>query len=154
MRLDSVDAYQRLRERVDVPIGAGEPLTGSRHFKPLFDVGALDVAIVDTGWTGGITEAVRIASLADTYGVSYAPHDCTGPISFATTTQVVGSQPNGIIAETVRASQTSWYPQIVDGLPVVERGHVTLSTAPGLGLKLRDDFIARPDTIVRTTSLA
>lgn len=154
MRLDSVDGYQRLRERVAVPIAAGEPLTGTRRFKPLLDAGALDVTIVDFGWTGGITEAVRIASLADTYGVSFAPHDCTGPISFAATTQVVGSVPNGIIAETVRASQASWYPQIVDGLPVVSEGKVVLSTTPGLGLRLRDDFLARPDTRVRTTSLS
>jgi len=62
MRLDSVDGYRRLRERVDVPIAGGEPLTGARRFKPLLDAGALDVAIVDPGWTGGITETVRIAS--------------------------------------------------------------------------------------------
>jgi galactonate dehydratase len=153
MRLDSVDAYQRLRERVDVPIAAGENLTGTRRFKPLLDAGALDVTIVDPGWTGGITEAVRIASLADTYGVSFAPHDCTGPISFAATTQLVGSQPNGLIAETVRASQASWYPQIADGLPPVADGRVELSEAPGLGLTLRQDFLERADTRVRTTSL-
>ncbi|MFV2064109.1 MAG: mandelate racemase/muconate lactonizing enzyme family protein [Chloroflexota bacterium] len=153
MRLDSVDAYQRLRERVDVPIAAGESLTGRRRFKPLLDAGALDVAIVDLGWTGGITEAVRIASLADTYGVSFAPHDCTGPISFAATTQVVGSQPNGLISETVRASQASWYAQIAAGLPVVSDGRVELSEASGLGVSLRDDFISRADTQVRTTTL-
>ena len=153
IRLDSVDAYRRLRERVDVPIAAGEALTGTRHFKPLLDAGALDVTIVDIGWTGGITEAVKIASLGDTYGVSFAPHDCTGPISFAATTQLVGSQPNGLIAETVRASQSSWYPQLVDGLPQVAAGRVELSTAPGLGLTLREDFVARSDTQVRTTSL-
>ena len=153
MRLDSVEAYQRLRERVDVPIAAGESLTGARRFKPLLDAGALDVAIVDPGWTGGITETVRIASLADTYGVGFAPHDCTGPVSFAATVQVVASQPNGVIAETVRASQASWYPQIMAGLPAVRNGRVELTEAPGLGLTLRDDFLARPDTSVRTTKL-
>ena len=154
MHLDGVDAYRRLREGVDVPIAGGEPLTGSRRFKPLLDAGALDVAIVDPGWTGGISEMVRIAALADTYGVSFAPHDCTGPISFATTIQVVASQPNGIIAETVRASQASWYPRIVSGLPVVSEGHAHLGDAPGLGIELREDFVARPDTIERTTDLA
>lgn len=153
MRLDSVDAYERLRERVDVPIAAGESLTGARRFKPLLDAGAVDVAIVDPGWTGGMTEAVRIASLADTYGVSFAPHDCTGPISFATTVQLVASQPNGVIAETVRASQASWYPQIVDGLPGVSRGQVLVTDAPGLGVTLQEDFISRADTSIRTSRL-
>jgi L-alanine-DL-glutamate epimerase-like enolase superfamily enzyme len=153
MRTDSVDGYRQLRERVDVPIAAGETLAGPRGFKPLLDVGALDVTIVDLGWCGGIGEAVKVASLADTYGVSFAPHDCTGPISFAATTQVVSSQPNGLIAETVRASNSSGYPQIVDGLPPVVDGMVEISNAPGLGLVLRDEFVARPDTRVRRTDL-
>jgi len=153
MRTDAADAYRRLRDRTNVPIAAGETITGPRGFKPLLDVGALDVAIVDVGWTGGITEAVKIASLADTYGVSFAPHDCTGPVSFAVCTQVVGSQVNGLIAESVRAFQASWYPQVVDGLPTVKDGMVELSSAPGLGVSIRADFLARPDTIVRTTSL-
>jgi L-alanine-DL-glutamate epimerase-like enolase superfamily enzyme len=153
IRPDSIDGYRRLRERVDVPIAAGETLAGVRSFKPLFDVGALDVALVDVGWTGGITEAVKIASMADAYGISFAPHDCTGPISFAVTTQVVGSQPNGLVAETVRAYQASWYPEMVEGLPVIRNGKVELSLAPGLGLSLRESFVAHPGTTARTTTL-
>jgi L-alanine-DL-glutamate epimerase-like enolase superfamily enzyme len=154
MRTDSVDAYRRLREHVDVPIAAGETLGGVRRFKPLLDAGALDVAIADLSWAGGISEAIRIASLADAYGVSFAPHDCTGPISFAATTQLVGSQPNGVIAESVRASLNSWYPEIVDGLPLVRDGRVELSSAPGLGLTLRAGFVDSPETTRRTTRLA
>jgi galactonate dehydratase len=153
IRTDATEAYRRLRERVRVPIAAGEAAGGIRAFKLLFDVGAVDVAVVDPGWAGGISEAVRVASLADAYGISFAPHDCTGPISFAACTQVAGSQPNTLIAETVRAFRAGWYPQVVDGLPVVSNGHVELSTAPGLGITLRDSFLARPDTAARTTKL-
>jgi galactonate dehydratase len=153
MRTDGVDAYRRLRERTALPIAAGEALGGIRAFKPLLEVGALDVAIVDPGWAGGITEMVRVAALADAYGVSFAPHDCTGPVSFAVCTQVVGSQPNGLIAETVRAFQSSWYPEVVDGLPPVRDGVVEIGTRPGLGLELHGSFLARGDTLVRTTRL-
>jgi len=154
MRTDSVDAYRRLRERTTVPIAAGETLTGTRRFMPLLQAGALDVAIVDAGWTGGISEAVKIASLADAHGVSFAPHDCTGPISFAVSLHIVASQPNGLIAETVRASQASWYPEIAAGVPVVRDGAVDVPEAVGLGVTLRGDFIARSDTVARTTSLS
>ncbi len=154
IRTDSVEAYRRLRERTDVPIAAGETIAGTRRFKPLLDAGALDVTIVDPGWTGGITEAVKIASMADAYGVSFAPHDCTGPISFAATTQLVSSLPNGLIAETVRASQAGWYPELVTGLPPVIDGMVEIGRAPGLGVTLTDEFMARSDTLTRTTELA
>jgi L-alanine-DL-glutamate epimerase-like enolase superfamily enzyme len=153
IRPDAPEAYRALRERVNVPIAAGETLTGTRGFKPLLDARALDVAIVDINWTGGITEAVKVASLADTYGVGFAPHDCTGPISFAVTTQVVRALPNAVIAETVRAFSSDWYRAIAEGLPPVLDGHVTPSDEPGLGITLRADFLARPDTIARTTRI-
>jgi galactonate dehydratase len=154
VRNDAFDDYRRLHDVSAVPIAAGEALGGHRAFKPMFELGAIDVAIVDPGWSGGITEMVKIANMADAFGISFAPHDCTGPISFAVCTQVVGSQPNGLIAETVRAYQASWYPEVVDGLPPVVRGSVALSTAPGLGLTLRPSFVARSDTRTRTTRIA
>jgi L-alanine-DL-glutamate epimerase-like enolase superfamily enzyme len=153
IRPDAPEAYRMLRERTSVPIAAGETIAGRRGFKPLLDAGALDVAIVDIGWTGGISEAVKVAALADTYGVGFAPHDCTGPISFAVTTQVAAAQPNAVIAETVRAFTSDWYRLIADGVPEVADGHVTIGEAPGLGITLRDDFLARPDTLTRTTRI-
>lgn len=154
IRPDAPEAYRALRERTSVPIAAGETVAGRRGFKRLFDAGALDVAIVDIDWTGGISEAVKVAALAETYGVGFAPHDCTGPISFAVTTQVVCAQPNAVIAETVRAFTTDWYRLIADGGPTVADGFVTPTDTPGLGITLREDFLARPDTITRTTRLA
>jgi L-alanine-DL-glutamate epimerase-like enolase superfamily enzyme len=149
LRPDSVAAYQRLRERTAVPIATGETLTGRRAFQPLLDAGALDVAIVDAGWTGGITEARKIAALADAYDVPFAPHDCTGPVSFAVCTQLVASQPNGLIAETVRAFHHSWYAALVDGLPAPADGAVEVGTGPGLGIALRPEFVNRADTVRR-----
>jgi L-alanine-DL-glutamate epimerase-like enolase superfamily enzyme len=153
IRNDAVDAYRRLRERVEVPVAAGEALGGVRGFKPLFEAGALDVGIVDLGWAGGIGEAIRVASLADTYGVGFALHDCTGPVSFAACVQVASSQRNVLIAETVRAFLAGWYPEAVEGLPAVENGVVEIPHRPGLGLTLRDEFLARPGTTVRSTRL-
>jgi L-alanine-DL-glutamate epimerase-like enolase superfamily enzyme len=153
IRPDRSEAYRALRERTSVPIAAGETIAGRSGFKPLLDAGALDVAIVDIDWVGGISEAVRVASLAETYGVGFAPHDCTGPISFAVTTQVACAQPNAVIAETVRAFTSDWYRLIADGGPTVADGHVTPTETPGLGISLREDFLARPDTITRTTRL-
>ena len=89
------------------------------------------MAIVDLGWTGGLTEARKIAALADTYDVPVAPHDCTGPISFAACVHFVTSQPNGLIQEHVRAFHRTWYGDLVTGLPEVADGRVALPDAPG-----------------------
>jgi L-alanine-DL-glutamate epimerase-like enolase superfamily enzyme len=81
LRPDAVEALARLAADADVPIATGETCVGRRGFLPLLERGAVDVVTVDVGWTGGLTEARKVATLADAYGVPVAPHDCTGPIA-------------------------------------------------------------------------
>lgn len=154
LRTDSVSGYLRLRERTDVPIAAGETLTGRRAFHPLLQAGSLDVALIDIGWTGGITEAAKITALADSHDVPFAPHDCTGPVSFVVGAQLVAARPNGLIVESVRSFLNSWYPQVLDGLPLIEDGHVAVSRQPGLGVQLREDFLQGADVSTRVSTVS
>jgi galactonate dehydratase len=153
IRPDAVDALARLAAEVDVPIATGETCVGRRGFLPLLQREAVDVVTVDVGWTGGLTEARKVATLADAYGVPVAPHDCTGPVAFATCVHLVLSQPNGLIQETVRAFLRTWYGELVTGLPVVQDGHIGLPREPGLGVRLREGLTERPDIPHRITRL-
>jgi len=153
LRADAQDSIHHLASAVDVPIALGETCVGRRGFLPLLRDGAIDVAIIDPGWTGGLTEARKIASLADTFGLPIAPHDCSGPIAFAACVHLVASQPNGLIQETVRAFLRTWYAELVDGLPEVSDGHVRVPRAPGLGVELRPGLADRPDATRRQSTL-
>ena len=143
LRPDNVEGYRRLKETAGVSLAVGETLAGTRGFHPLLSTGAIDVAIVDLGWAGGITAARNIASLADVYGVAFAPHDCTGPVAFAACTHLVASQPNGLVQETVRAFRSDWYRRLAVGGPQVDGGEVHLGAAPGLGVSLADGLRQR-----------
>jgi len=112
------------------------------------------VATVDVGWTGGLTEARKIATLADTFAVAIAPHDCSGPVSLAACVHLVLSQPNGLVQETVRAFMRTWYAECVIGLPEIVGGRIRASAAPGLGLDLTEAFRQSPDVARRATSLS
>jgi galactonate dehydratase len=153
IRPDAADALAALRRAVDVPIATGETVTGRRGFLPLLQQGAIDVVTVDIGWTGGISEARKVATLADTFGIPVAPHDCTGPVAFAACCHVVLSQPNGMIQETVRAFLRTWYAELVEGLPEVADGMVRLGSEPGLGVRLVDNLAGRPGVSQRVTRL-
>jgi len=77
----------------------------------------------------------------------------------ACATQVVRALLSAVIADTVRAFNSDWYLAIAEGMSQVKDGFVTPSDALGLGITLREDFLARPDptrpdTITRTTRLA
>jgi galactonate dehydratase len=150
LRSDAADAFARLADAVDLPIATGETCVGRRGFQPLLASGAVDVATMDLQWTGGLTEARKIATMADAYAVPIAPHDCTGPVTLACSTHLVTSQPNGLVQETVRAFLRTWYRDLVVGMPVVADGHIAPGEEPGHGVSLRADL--PPDTWVRRVS--
>ena len=54
---------------------------GQTHaFREYLETGVAGVAMLDLSWCGGLTEARKIAALAEAWHVPVAPHDCTGPV--------------------------------------------------------------------------
>jgi galactonate dehydratase len=154
IRADHSAALATLRASSDVPIAVGESLgAGHDAYRPLFDSRAVDVAIVDLGWGGGITQGLAVAAVAAEYGIPVAPHDCTGPISLATAAHFVTAIPNGHIQEVSRAFYHGWYREVADGLPQIADGVIDSGTAAGHGITLRPDFLAAPGTTRRVAEL-
>jgi len=154
IRADRYEALAVLREGTSVPIALGENLgAGYNSYKPLLDARATDIAIIDVGWSGGITNAMRTAALADQYGVPVAPHDCTGPVSLAVATHLVTAIPNGHVQEVARSFYHGWYGQVSEGYPAIADGRITPSTAPGHGVTLRPEMLMDPSTIRRVTTI-
>src|SRR5690606_1569350 len=71
---DDLEGYRRLRDRSDVPTACGEESTTRSESHLLFATGAGDIAQPAVARCGGLTEAKRIAVLADLYGVTVVPH--------------------------------------------------------------------------------
>lgn len=151
VRLDALDALAALRGSTSVTVATGETCVGRRGFLPLLQAKLVDIVTVDVGWTGGITEAVRVASLADTFGVPIAPHDCTGPVSLGIATHLVASQPNGLIQESARSFMRTWYQDFAEGVPRYIDGRLEVSKQPGHGVQLNPDVESRADSTVRTS---
>jgi galactonate dehydratase len=133
------------------PVAAGETLAGKVSFRSLLERGAMSVAIVDLGWCGGISEAKKIATLAEAHGTSIAPHDCTGPVVLTASTHLAVNAPTAIIQEIVRAFYSSWYAELVTELPPIRNGRISPPPGPGLGTQLQPDLRQRRGTSVRTT---
>jgi L-alanine-DL-glutamate epimerase-like enolase superfamily enzyme len=51
-----------------------------------------------------------------------------------------------------RAFYDGWYDRFVTGLPELRDGVIHPGTAPGLGLELRPELLAAPDTRVRVST--
>lgn len=130
---------------------ASETLAYTHSFREYLATGVAGVVMLDLSWCGGLTEARKIAALAEAWHTPIAPHDCTGPVVYTASCHLSLHATNTLIQESVRAFYTGWYRELVSGLPSIERGMVTISDAPGLGLTLAPDIERRADAIVRIT---
>jgi galactonate dehydratase len=127
-----------------IPIAAGERAYSRWDTKPLLDAG---VAVVqpDPQHAGGISEVRRIASLAEIYGASVAPHCPLGPIALAACLQLDLAIPNLLIQETGLGIHYDDGFALTDYLVdpsvfgIVD-GHLPAPDGPGLGIDV--DFAA------------
>lgn len=136
---------RELVERAPVPIAASERLMGRFAFRDLCARGGADIIMADVAWTGGITEARRIADLAGAHQRPITLHDCTGPVTAFANAHLAVALPNASITEVVRGFVDGYYTEVVDRRLPVSGGYLTAPEAPGLGIELREDFLARSD---------
>jgi L-alanine-DL-glutamate epimerase-like enolase superfamily enzyme len=148
-KMDDVQALRDLRRQTRMPICGSETLAGAVAFRDLLAADALDVVMLDIAWCGGLTEARKIAALAEAYAKPLAPHDCTGPVALIAGLHLALHAPTAIFQEVVRAYLSTWYRDLVTELPVVEAGVVRAPTAPGLGTALRPEVKHAEGAVVR-----
>jgi L-alanine-DL-glutamate epimerase-like enolase superfamily enzyme len=125
---------------------------GSRWaFRDLLETGAAGVVMLDIAWCGGLSEARKIAAMAEAWHLPVAPHDCTGPIVFAASTHLALNAPNALVQESVRGFYRGWYPDVIRGVPLVRDGFVSVAKEPGHGCALAED-LERKFTVMRRRS--
>jgi L-alanine-DL-glutamate epimerase-like enolase superfamily enzyme len=153
IRMDNIDALAEYASKTRVPVTASETLMSRYAFRELLEKQAVGIVMLDPGWVGGISEARRIAALAEAYHRPFAPHDCTGPVIYTAGTHLCLALPNAMIQEGVRAYYHGWYQDVVTELPDVAQGMVAAPSGPGLGTRLQFGFTEREDVTVRAATL-
>jgi galactonate dehydratase len=113
----------------------------------------LGVVMLDLSWVGGISEARKIAAMAEAFQLPVAPHDCTGPVVYTASCHLSLNATNALVQESVRAFYTGWYRELVTELPRIENGFILPMAGPGLGTRLLPDVMERPDARVQRSTL-
>lgn len=135
-----------------IPVCGSETLGGMAPFRDMLQQQAADIIMLDIGWCGGLTEARKIAALAEAYQRPIAPHDCNGPVVWVASLHFMLHIPNALIMEAVRAYYTTWYHDILTDVPVVKDGYMYPLTGAGLGTKLLPDLLSRAGVVVQRSS--
>jgi L-alanine-DL-glutamate epimerase-like enolase superfamily enzyme len=151
IKMDSLASLKRYAQASPAPICASETLATRWAFRDLLETGAAGVVMLDLSWCGGLSEAKKIATMAEAWHLPVAPHDCTGPVVLCASTHLSLNAPNALIQESVRAYYRTWYRDLTTALPKVEKGFITVPQGPGLGLELAPDLADRFTATVRVS---
>ena len=135
---DDLHGYVELKRMNRVPIAGGEHGFTVYEFRDLLDAGAVDYIQFDTNRVGGITQARKIAALAEAYSVPIVPH--AGQMH---NFHIVMASLNAPMAEYFPpvdveiGNELFWY--LFDGEPTPQRGYIDLrDDVPGLGLSVKE----------------
>lgn len=136
----SPQALAYIRQSTTIPVASGECLFGRREYLPFLQREALDVAIIDAPWNG-VAEALKIASLADTFEVNIAPHNFYSPLATMMNAHFCAVAPNFRIME-IDLDTVPWYDELVTVTPQIDQGRLHLPTGPGWGTEVDEDAVA------------
>ena len=134
---DEIDNLAKLADETSIPIAVGENHYTKWEFKELIERGAVEIVQADIGKCGGVTEFIKIAAIADAYGLPVCPHG-----SAYISVPVVAAVPNGLFSEYIQGIHDPMGQIFID--PIKARnGEVTPSNKPGFGLELNEEAIKK-----------
>ncbi|MDA0840115.1 MAG: galactonate dehydratase [Planctomycetota bacterium] len=141
---ESMEDIARIQRAVSTPIATGERLVGQHAFKELVEKRACSVIQPDLTHCGGISEARRIAAMAEAYRLSMAPHNPQGPVSTAASLEFGFATPSYIICESVH-EDVPWRQDVVsEGFTVEKEGRIVRpNLKPGLGIEIDEDEVRK-----------
>ena len=135
---DDIHGYAALRSYGRVPIAGGEHEFTLYGFRELLEAKAVDYIQFDTNRVGGISQARKIAALAEAYAIPVIPH--AGQMH---NYHVVMASLNSPMAEYFPivdvevGNELFWY--IFSGEPKAKEGTIDLDeNIPGLGLTINE----------------
>lgn len=147
---ENLDLLREVRQRSPIRIAAGERLYMLADFARLVQLRAVDVVQMDVAHCGGLLMAKKIAALAESQDLVFAPHVSVGPVALAAALHLDMCCTNFFRQESFGEYDVPYRDSLVCGWNRFARGYFTLDDAPGLGLELNDAAIAahpyRPNT--------
>ena len=129
-----------IKRRIKQPMAGGEILYGVDGFSPLTRNKAVDVIMPDVKHCGGLLELTRIAAVAETDGVTVAPHNPSGPVSTAASVQVCAVLKNFRLLE-FQWGEVPWRQDILVPPERFENGNIRVPDRPGFGVELNEKTI-------------
>ena len=135
---DELDNHEKLAKEISIPIALGETHATKWEFRELMERGAVQFVQADIVRTGGVTEWVKIAAIADSYGLPMCPHATTEIAA-----SLVAAVPNGLFVECFRSAPPPKGSSAVIDPILPKNGEISPPKKPGFGIQYDEDALRR-----------
>lgn len=133
----NVNSYAEFRAKSPIPLCVGEMFV-AEQFRLCIDNGACDILHPDVLFCGGLHEARKIADLAELNHLPMAMHGNGGALATIAAAHV-GAASRNFLGLEYHFIETPWIAEYVErDVPFFKNGHVPLTDAPGLGVRLNE----------------
>jgi mannonate dehydratase len=143
LRPEHKESFRLIRQHTVTPIAMGELFHSKYECLPLITEQLIDYVRCDIGHVGGITEARKIAAIAEPYQVLTAWHGPgdIGPATHSANVHLDCSIPNFGVQEMVFFPEAVH--EVMPGAPEFCDGYLLPSEKPGLGVELDEKAAAK-----------
>ena len=143
---EQAEYYPRLAEMTSIPLAAGERMYSRFEFKNVFAAGGLSIVQPDLSHAGGITECLKIASMAEAYDITLAPHCPLGPVALAACLAVDFVSYNAVLQEQSMGIHYNKGGELLDyvinkeDFKIID-GYCNPLPKPGLGVEVDEERV-------------
>lgn len=145
---EQLSAYRAVREGQPIPVAGGETWHTRWGMWPAIESRAVDILQPDIAGCGGLSEAVKIASLASLHGIRVVPHVWGTGVHIAAALQFMAAMtPDPVRVNPVEPIMEfdrthNPFRQAVLHTPIeAVNGTVAIPDAPGLGIEVNRDAL-------------
>ncbi|MBI3988783.1 MAG: mandelate racemase/muconate lactonizing enzyme family protein [candidate division NC10 bacterium] len=145
---EDLDGYLQVKQALKIPIAGGEAEYTRYGFRELLSKRAVDIVQPDLCACGGFSEAMKIWTLASTWGVTYYPHVWGSAVGLYASLHLAAALPPNPLAlfptellfELDRTPNP--FRERLATTPLVRKGDmIEIPQGPGLGLALNRDLL-------------
>ncbi|MFK7893742.1 MAG: mandelate racemase/muconate lactonizing enzyme family protein [Granulosicoccus sp.] len=142
--------YEQTRQvtaALSIDVSGGEQDCELQNWRSMIDGRVVDIVQPDICYLGGLTRTLRVADMAQQAGITCTPHCANLSMVTLFTMHLLRAIPNAgkyLEFSIEGADYYPWQEGLFSNSPYdVEEGHTTVTNAPGWGVEVNPDWLAR-----------
>lgn len=143
VRFDWYEETKQVTDALSIPIAGGEQEPSMRNFRWLIGNRALDIVQPDMFYFGGMIRSMKVARMAEAFGMPCVPHISNSGIGYLYMMHFVSAIPNAGPYHEFKGFNRSIPLECKTSSLESKDGVITVPTGPGLGVEIDPEFVAK-----------